>query len=109
MSEPTQPDAYVSYREHAELRLRVGALEARLAHLPDQVEKLRDEVRALPSLIQAQSPSAAGTALALHRAIDAFAQAPAKGGGGSVLDQTVRLVGALAIGALSYKFFGASL
>jgi hypothetical protein len=108
MSEQIQPDAYVSYREHAELRLRVGALEARLAHLPDQVEKLRDEVRALPALIQAQSPNAAGTALALHRAIDVFSQAPAKGGG-SLLDQIARFAGALAIGALSYKLFGDAL
>jgi len=108
MSEPAQPDAYVSYREHAELRLRVGALEARLAHLPDQVEKLRDEVRALPALIQAQSPGAAGTALALHRAIDAFSQAPGKNGS-SLLDQIARFAGALAIGALSFKLFGDAL
>lgn len=106
--QPANPDAYVSYREHAELRLRVGALEARLAHLPDQVEKLRDEVRALPSLIQAQSPGVAGTALALHRAIDAFSQVPSKNGG-SLLDQIARFAGALAIGALSYKLFGGAI
>ena len=100
-------DRYVRFREHADVRERVTALES------DKVQVAASLSR-IEAMLNARSPAAAAApqetaaALALHRALDAFDKRPSSNES-SPIKNTLAMIGAIALGAVVMLLFDGNL
>lgn len=97
-------DRYATYREHAELRERVVAVEATMPQMAQTLSRIEIMVARQPPPAPA-TPPVDHVALAMQRALDAFERRSSDPGGMSVIVRALAIVGAVAIGATGMWFF----
>lgn len=91
-------DRYVRFREHADVRERVTALEGNQTQVMNVLSRIETTLNARP-VVPPPAPVQQETAaaLALHRALDAFDRN--KTSGTSPFIMTLAIIGAIALGA----------
>ena len=88
-------DRYVRFREHADVRERVTALEGNQTQVMNVLSRIETTLNARPvAAAPVQQETAA--ALALHRALDAFDRNKTSGTSPFIL--TLAIIGAIALG-----------